>query len=71
MTRLRRGGAVTRVVPSAHHDCRKSGELVVTITGTGAGAVLTFKPLRSRKAEYSIPVDAVLSIAIKRQVWGV
>jgi hypothetical protein len=63
-TRLTTGKAVKRVVASSSHDARKRGALVITVTGTGSGAVLELRPLGKRRS-VSVTVDTVYLYAVK------
>ncbi len=65
-TRLKRGSRITRIVPSKSHDCRRSGELVVTLDNEIGVPVIRMRPLGTRR-DVSFPLDAVYAFIVKRE----
>lgn len=63
-TTLTPGKHVTRAAPSRCHDARKSGALVVTLTGISNGAVLELRP-KGRRKSVSVMLDSVYDFAVK------
>ncbi|MCK6440323.1 MAG: hypothetical protein L6Q38_14300 [Nitrospira sp.] len=64
-TRLRKGCFITRIVPSKAHDCRKNGELVITLDNELGLPVIRMRPLGTRR-DVSYPLDAIYSFLVKQ-----
>lgn len=66
MTPLPIGKRVRRVVPSAAHDARKSGDMVVAITMENGLPEIELRPARTRHA-LRVGVDALWSMLTKAE----
>lgn len=69
-TELKRGQKVVREVESKSHDARKSGKMVWTLDNEMIPGcpMITVRPKgkRSKKSEYSITLDGLYSIMVKK-----